>query len=296
MEELYVPTQRGPVLAGVLFPASGNAEQPAKTVVIAITGIHGNFYSNPFYYNVGDTLNAAGIDFVYAQTCDAFGQMRSVDWRTEEPVLIGSWNERFADAVDDVEAWINYAQHQGYERIVLAGHSLGANKVIRYLSETHDPRVDRFLLLSPCNVKHLTNVVTPQERAVVQSMVEHGHGRKRLPFPLLGWIDCVADTAHDWLFSDTLDNVHVEQDGNFSQVASIKHAGALLIGTYDAFTYGDPAGFLANINDHFPVAARNRLVFIEGTGHTYQQKEQEMADDVLDLVQQWEAEGWAREE
>ncbi len=296
MESVYVPTQRGPVLAGALFPANGDARRPSRTVVIAITGIHGNFYSNPFYYNVGDTLNAAGIDFVYAQTCDAFGQMRSVDWRTEEPVLIGSWNERFADAVDDVEAWINYAQHQGYERIVLAGHSLGANKVIRYLSETHDPRVSRFLLLSPCNVKHLTNVVPAQERAVVRSMVEHGRGQERLPFPLLGWIDCVADTAHDWLFSDVLDNVHVERDADFSQVASIKHAGALLIGTYDAFTYGDPAGFLANINDHFPVAARNRLVFIEGTGHTYQQKEQEMADDVLDLVQQWEAEGWAREE
>ena len=31
-------------------------------MVIAITGIHGNFYSNPFYVNFGETLNAAGID------------------------------------------------------------------------------------------------------------------------------------------------------------------------------------------------------------------------------------------
>lgn len=292
MQELYVPTRRGPVLAGVLFSASGDAEQPAKTVVIAITGIHGNFYSNPFYYNVGDTLNAAGVDFVYAQTCDAFGQMRSVDWRTEEPVVIGSWNERFADAVDDVGAWINFAEHQGYEHVVLAGHSLGANKVIRYLSETHDPRVDRFLLLSPCSIAHLTAVVTPEERAIVRSMVEQGCGQERLPFVLLGWIDCVANTAADWLFSDTLDNVHLEKDADFAQVASITHAGTLLIGTYDAFTYGDPAAFLSNINDHFPHPERNRLVFIEGTGHTYQQKEQEMADDVRDLVQAWEAEGW----
>ena len=33
-----------------------------------LTGIHGNFYSNPFYYNIGDTLNTGGIDFLYAQT------------------------------------------------------------------------------------------------------------------------------------------------------------------------------------------------------------------------------------
>lgn len=103
-------------------------------MVVAITGIHGNFYSNPFYYNVGDTLNDAGIDFVYAQTCDAFGQIRSVDVNTEEEVLVGSWNERFSYAVDDVRAWLDYAERQGYEHVVLAGHSLGANKVIRYLS------------------------------------------------------------------------------------------------------------------------------------------------------------------
>ncbi|MBQ3303535.1 MAG: alpha/beta hydrolase, partial [Clostridia bacterium] len=66
MKELNIATRRGTVLNGVLFDTQG-----ADTVVIAITGIHGNFYSNPFYYNFGDTLNAGGIDFIYAQTNDA---------------------------------------------------------------------------------------------------------------------------------------------------------------------------------------------------------------------------------
>lgn len=63
MENLNVETRRGTVLNGVLFPA-----QKSDTVVVAITGIHGNFYSNPFYYNIGDTLSEHGIDFIYAQT------------------------------------------------------------------------------------------------------------------------------------------------------------------------------------------------------------------------------------
>ena len=66
---LNVPTKRGSVLNGVLFRSD---DAKAKTALIAITGIHGNFYSNPFYYNFGDTLNAAGMDFIYAQTNDAF--------------------------------------------------------------------------------------------------------------------------------------------------------------------------------------------------------------------------------
>ena len=46
-------------------------------------------------------------------------------------------------------AYIEFAQRQGYKHIYLAGHSLGANKVIYYLSRHHDKRVEKFLLLSP---------------------------------------------------------------------------------------------------------------------------------------------------
>ena len=98
MQEIKVQTKRGVLLDGVLFSAT-----QADTLLIAITGIHGNFYSNPFYYNIGDTLNAAGIDFLYAQTNDAFGTIRTTDVHTGEEVLIGSWNERFAYTDEDID-------------------------------------------------------------------------------------------------------------------------------------------------------------------------------------------------
>lgn len=142
MKQLKIETKRGVLLDGVLFAADGGAD----TVLIAITGIHGNFYSNPFYYNIGDTLSAAGIDFIYAQTNDAFGAIRTMN----------------------------------------------------------------------------------------------------------------------------------------------THTGALLIGTYDNFTDGDPSGFLRNINSHMPTAVQNRLLFIERTGHTYQQKHQEVADKILQLIRDWQ--------
>ena len=285
MREIHVPTTRGVLLDGVLFDAPG--ETRANTLVVAITGIHGNFYSNPFYYVVADTLNAVGIDFAYAQTCDAFGQMPTANVIADKREVIGSWNERFSYACEDVRAYVDFAEREGYEHVILAGHSLGANKVIRYLSEFHDERVEHFILLSPCNVPHLTASVSARERAVVQGMVAAGRGGQMLPFELMGWVPCIASTAWDRLFSDELDNVHVEDDGDFTQVGAITHIGALLIGTYDTFTYGDPAGFLETINRHMPRAAENKLVFIERTGHTYQQKEQELADDIRDLVEGW---------
>ena len=286
--ELDVPTRRGVVLNGVLFPAGQLAE--VDTVVIAITGIHGNFYSNPFYYTIGQSLNAGGVDFIYAQTNDAFGCISTRNVKTGGEEVIGSWNEDFADTNDDVGAYVDHAEAAGYRHIILAGHSLGANKVIHYLSTTRDARVERFILLSPANISWLTSQVTDAERSTVRRMVEEGQGQTMLPFPLLGWINCVADTAWQWLFSNPLDNVHVESDKDFSQVEAMRHSGALIIGGYDNFTYGDPAGFLRTINSHMPTAGRNRLVVIPQTGHTYQQREQDLANHILRLVLQWRAE------
>ena len=55
-----------------------------------------------------------------------------------------------------------------------------------------------------------------------------------------------------------------------------------------AVAMSDPSGFLRNINSHMPTAAQNRLLFIERTGHTYQQKHQEVADKILQLIRDWQ--------
>ena len=286
MENLKIETQRGTLLDGVLFGTNGRAD----TVMIAITGIHGNFYSNPFYYNIGNTLTAAGIDFIYAQTNDAFGVIQTMNTHTGKEETIGSWNERFVFTDEDIEAYLDYAVKRGYKHILLAGHSLGANKVIYYLSRHYDPRVEHFLLLSPANLDYMTSGVTANERHIIKQLYKQGAGDKMLPFLLMGWVECIVATAYDWVHSGLLNNVHTSPDGDFSQAEQITHTGALLIGTYDRFTDGDPTGFLRNINSHIPTAAKNRLVFIERTGHTYQQKEQEVADKILELIKDWKNE------
>ena len=275
MQNLNVETRRGTVLNGVLFEA-----ETSDTVVIAITGIHGNFYSNPFYYNIGDTLSAHGIDFIYAQTCDAFGEIETVNAKTGAKELIGSWNERFSFVDEDIDAYLDFAA-ENYRHVILAGHSLGANKVIHYLSTHHDTsRVEKFILMSPANLKYMMQNVTSHEKDFVEKLVRYGQGEKVLPFYFMGWVACTANTAHDWL-SGVLDNTN-----DFSQLEQITHTGALIIGTYDNFTEGDPTKFLRDINSHMPTADANKLIFIECTGHTYQQKHQEIADAILKLAEE----------
>lgn len=287
MFQLNVPTKRGVVLNGVLFRSQ--KERRSDTVMIAITGIHGNFYSNPFYYNIGDTLNSGDIDFIYAQTNNAFSEIPTVNVRTGRKETIGSWNERFSYTDDDLDAYLTLAQKEGYKHIILGGHSLGANKVIYYLSRNHDKRVEHFFLLSPANLTYMMSGVTNREKALIKEQVERGDGDKMLPFPFMGWVSCIANTAWDWQFSGLLNNVHTAKDGDFSQASALSHTGALLVGTYDNFTDGDPSDFLRNLNNHMPTAAANSLIFIEKTGHTYQMKHQEVADKILAQLQEWRA-------
>lgn len=287
MFQLNVPTKRGVVLNGVLFRS--RKERTSDTVMIAITGIHGNFYSNPFYYNIGDTLNGGDIDFIYAQTNNAFSEIPTVNIRTGKKETIGSWNARFSYTDDDLDAYITFAQQEGYKHIILGGHSLGANKVIYYLSRNHDKRVEHFFLLSPANLTYMMSGVTNREKELIKAQVEHGDGDKMLPFPFMGWVTCIANTAWDWQFSGLLNNVHTAKDGDFSQASALSHTGALLVGTYDNFTDGDPSDFLRNLNNHMATAADNKLIFIEKTGHTYQMKHQEVADKILAQLQEWRA-------
>lgn len=276
MENLNVETRRGTVLNGVLFPAKAS-----DAVVIAITGIHGNFYSNPFYYNIGDTLSEHGIDFIYAQTNDAFGEIETVNAKTGAKEIIGSWNERFSYTDEDIDAYLDYAA-KNYKHVILAGHSLGANKVIYYLARHHDTkRVEHFILMSPANLAYMMSSVSDGEKDFIERVVRYGQGAKLLPFYFMGWVVCTANTAHDWL-SGVLDNTN-----NFAQLEQVTHTGALIIGTYDNFTEGDPSKFLRDINNHMPTAKDNELIFIERTGHTYQQKHQEIAEIILNLTQKW---------
>lgn len=282
MKDIAVVTNRGVALPGNLFPA-----KKADTVVINITGIHGNFYSNPFYYNIGDTLSENGIDFVYALTNDAFPEIQTINVKTGKETVIGSATENFDDMDDDIEAYINWARSEGYRHIILSGHSLGVNKVIHYLSEHKNSGVEHFIFLSPANIEYMTRNVSAVQRKYIREAVEHGYGDKMLPFPFMYWLDCTANTAYQWLYDEDIRNVHVEKDKDFSQAARIQINGAMIIGTLDNFTYGDPTEYLRNLNEHMPSRNENQLIFIEGTEHTYRGKHQELANKILEVVQDW---------
>ncbi len=57
--------------------------------------------------------------------------------------------EKFEECVYDIRATIDFLSRNGYRRIVLVGHSTGANKAVHYVYTTKDRRVKKLILLGP---------------------------------------------------------------------------------------------------------------------------------------------------
>src|SRR4030095_151720 len=55
--------------------------------------------------------------------------------------LAGAAFERFTQSVADIRAPVAFVRQCGYRRIILAGHSTGANKVLHYAARARDRRV-----------------------------------------------------------------------------------------------------------------------------------------------------------
>jgi len=66
--------------------------------------------------------------------------------------VIGGCFEKFTDSILDIEGVINWAKNQGYEEIILEGHSYGCNKVLYYYHQNKDQNIKKIVLLAPCDI------------------------------------------------------------------------------------------------------------------------------------------------
>ena len=135
-----VRTRDGVWLDGVIA-------EPRRRRKVALIWVHGlgSVFSSgqPLLRTLAASLNAAGIAYLKLNNRGhdtvARGGKR----------LAGAAFERFGESVEDIRTAIALARRAGYERVVLAGHSTGANKVLHYVARGRDRRVIGLILLGP---------------------------------------------------------------------------------------------------------------------------------------------------
>ena len=114
------------------------------TALVFVHGLGSVFSSAPrLTRELSTRLNAAGIGYLKFNTRGH----DVVAGRGKQ--LAGAAFERFGQSVEDIRTVIAFARQCGYRRIVLAGHSTGANKVLYYAARARDRRVGGLILLGP---------------------------------------------------------------------------------------------------------------------------------------------------
>lgn len=125
----------------------GIAIEPKHRGRLALLWVHGlgSVFSSgqPLIAELSTRLNRAGIGYFKLNT-------RGHDAVARAGKRIGGAAfERFGDCVADLRATIAFAVACGYSKIVLAGHSTGANKALYYMARTGNRRVVGLMLLGP---------------------------------------------------------------------------------------------------------------------------------------------------
>ena len=129
-------TADGIQLHGLLIQPIASSLTPA---IIWIPGFGANFYFAP-HLRLGQALAAQGSAVIVANTRGHdFGVM--LDPKAGSPYLAGAAWERLEESPLDLAGWIAFALHYGFAGTVLAGHSLGAVKVIAYQAQRQDEHV-----------------------------------------------------------------------------------------------------------------------------------------------------------
>lgn len=137
---VHVITEDDYLLYGMHLKAE---KSRSKTILIAIHGTASNFYENDFMGEVTQNAHTMRVSVLLTNNRGS-GVLQA--W----PKLHGTSLEHFEDCVKDIDAWVSFALQQGYEKIILQGHSLGSEKVVYYMNKgKYREKVDGVILLAP---------------------------------------------------------------------------------------------------------------------------------------------------
>lgn len=124
-------------------PATGTMPTLGFDVAIMHHGVGGTFYSANFFEHLTHQLLDQGVAVLRVNN-------RGHDLMYNSPTgRLGAAFEKLDDAQLDWTAWLEFAVAQGFPRVCVIGHSLGAVKTILYGAASPDPRVVSLIAVSP---------------------------------------------------------------------------------------------------------------------------------------------------
>lgn len=263
-------------LPGILYTPESNS----KRIVIHIHGLNGNFYENNFLDEISKSYTNRGYAFL---TFNNRGRgFISEFWRGTECVVIGSSLEKFKECILDIEGVLNYAKENGYEEIVLEGHSYGCNKVLYYYNQKKDKNVKKIVLLAPCDIPaELKKFLSKEEYEKAENeairLVNKGKEDELIDFSVLANGKIAAGTYYnDFLPGGEDDFIRYREGKNAKSdvLENIDIPTLIVFGDNDECVLTVP---IQDVKDYLKNNLKDcNIQIIKGTDHEYTDKYKEL--------------------
>ena len=202
-------------------------------------------------------------------------------------LLAGAAFERFGHSVIDIRAMIAFAARCGYGRVILAGHSTGANKILHYAARARDRRVAGLILLGPVSdiaaaVKHLGAREVERRVAVAEGLA------RRDPQALVprAWGFWSARRYISLYRPGEDEDVfpYYRQGARWTALRSVGVPLAAIIGSRDEYLDRQPDALIDAFRQNAVRARSFTGMVIRGARHGFQTYERELADVIVRWV------------
>jgi pimeloyl-ACP methyl ester carboxylesterase len=161
---------------------------------VILHGLAGNFYSSSLLTFVARQLTTLGVNVVLANTRGHDFLNHST--QSGRSVLAGAAVENVDDCRFDVTGWVKYLAAAGHQRVLLAGHSLGAIKSLYSQAHARHENVAGILGLSSTRLNyHQFATCSAREKflssfALAEEMIRANRSDElfRFEFPFPTWM------------------------------------------------------------------------------------------------------------
>ena len=263
MEIIDVKNSQDIILRGCLFDVKNK-----EICVLFIPGMAGNIIENKFIQVLGEELQKKNIGFVCGHNQGSF---HIVDYACKDNFIRrGVSFEKFDDCLSDISAYVDYIKNLGYKNIIIAGHSLGANKVIYYLSKNKSDVIKAYILLGACDMAYETSLIENKEKLIKEAKENIVNGVPDKILSQLVWNYYILSSKR---FIDLIENKNsrnlpiTSKLGSFDALKSIKLPLLAVAGEFDDSCSDNIEKYLSLLIKNTDY--KGEYAIVKGAGHTY---------------------------
>ena len=275
---MKIKTRDGITLEGIYT----KPRKRSKTALIWLHGLTSRFSSGQsLIKELSSQLSRSGIGYFKFNT-------RGHDIVIRGPKHpLGAAFEKFEDCILDIQAVINLAKNLGYKKVILAGHSTGANKALYYKYKTHDPRVFGLILLGPTSDIAYDYLAfgkkTIRQRIYLAEKLKKNNATSLLPQKFGIW---TAQRFISILKEGKAEDVfpYYNLKARWKELKSVKAPVAVILGSRDEYLDRPAQKLIAIFRQNARNAASFSGIVIKRANHGFYGKEKELTGELIRWV------------